>query len=163
MADEISVLGIAMSSQKGAVIVSRVIVRMRDDQVEIEPLEEWHGTPGDEERSLVDLLDALVNTLDRKRSRAPVALAIKRTESTSGRPTVQYDQKVRVEGAAMAAVASQGRRCFSYRRNQLGPGRDLEESAAAHSSYASGQNEQEAIAAACTALTQLLDDDEFES
>jgi hypothetical protein len=163
MADDIAVLGIAASSQKGAVTVSRVIVRLRDGELEVEPMEAWQGTPRDEARSLMDLHDTLVNTLDRKRAGAPLALAIKRTESTRGRPTKQYDQKVRVEGVAMAAAASQGRRFFGYRTIQLGDGRELEAAAATHGSYPAGQHEQEATAAACAALAELLDDGELDS
>lgn len=162
MADEIAVLGVAATSQKGAVTVSRVIVRVRDDAVEVEPLEAWQATPRDESRSMLDLVDALANTLDRKRTGAPAAVALKRSESTRGRPTTQYDQKVRAEGAAMIATSSQGRRYFAYRTNQLGEGRDLEAEATAHPAYPSGKQEQEAVAAACTALAELLNEGELD-
>src|SRR5262245_40704747 len=119
MADEIAVLGIASSSQSGAVKVERVIVRTSGETVEVELLEAWQGTPKDEARSLQDLVDSLRNVLDRKRPTAPIALAVKRSESTRGRPTSAYDQKIRVEAAAMVATAGEGRRYFAYRTGQL--------------------------------------------
>jgi hypothetical protein len=161
LADELAVLGIATTSQRGALTAYRVIVRLRDDDsVEVEPLEAWQGTPRDEARSMNDLVDALANTLDRKRNGAPTALAVKRTESTRGRPTKQYDQKVRAEGAAMVATAAQGRRYFAYRTNQLRESRGLTAEAAAHRGYPSAKEEQDAVAAACTAIAELLDERE---
>jgi hypothetical protein len=130
------VLGIATNSHKDALIVSRVIVRLRTDgSIQVEPLTAWQGTPRDEARSMNDLVDALANTLDPKRRGAPVAIALKRTESTRGRPTKQYDQKVRAEGAAMVAASTQGRRYFKYRTTQLGKDRALTAEAAAHKAY----------------------------
>jgi len=130
-------------------------VRVRDGSVIVEPLKPWKGTATDELRSIGDLLDALANTLDRKRTGAPDALALKRTETTRARPTKQYDQKIRAEGAAMIAAASQGKRYFHYRKNQLGRGSDLAEKAGAHSKYPAGAEAQDAVAAACAALTEL--------
>jgi hypothetical protein len=156
-----AVIGIATSSQKGALIVSRVIVRLQDDDsIEVAPLEAWRGTPRDEARSLNDLVDALANTLDRKRPGAPVAIAVKRSEITRGKPTTQYDQKVRAEGAAMIAASTQGRRYLSYRTNQLGDGGELNAEAAQHNAYPSSKEGQEAVAAACSALAELLDERE---
>lgn len=109
-----------------------------------------------------DLVDALANLLDRKRPGAPVALAMKRSEITRGRPTTQYDQKVRAESAAMVAAASQGRRYFAYRTNQLGEGRDLEAEAATHDRYPKDKLAQEAVAAACAALAELVNEGEVD-
>src|SRR5579862_2025446 len=155
MADGIGVLGIATSSQRGALIVERVIVRRTGDElIDIEQLEAWQGTPRDEARSMHDLVDALANALDRRRPGAPVAIAVKRSETTRGRPTTQYDQKTRAEGAAMVAATSQGRPYFAYRTNQLSDGRHLEAAAATHPQYPPDQLAQDAVAAACTALTE---------
>jgi hypothetical protein len=160
VADELAVLGIATSSRDGALIVSRVIVRLTGDDVEVERLKPWQGTPRDEARSQRDLVDALGNVLDRKRDGAPEALAVKRPESPVSRPTVPYDQKTRAEGAAMIAATSQGRRYFSYRKGQLGHGEALNEAAKAHANYPSAEGEQDAVAAACAALAELVDDSE---
>jgi hypothetical protein len=160
MADEIAVLGIATSSKEDALHVYRVIVRLIEDgSVEVEPLETWRGTPRDEARSMNDLSDALGNTLDMKRRGAPQALAVKRTESTSGRPTKQYDQKIRAEGVAMVAASAQGRRYFQFRTQQLGRGADLAHAASEHDSYPTKRESQEAVAAACAALVQLRSED----
>jgi hypothetical protein len=110
-----------------------------------------------------DLVDALTNTLDRKRHGAPIALAVKRTESTMGRPTTQYDQKVRAEGAAMVAASAQGRRYFPYRRNQLGDGADLAAEASSHRAYPSDKEGVEAVAAACAAISELRSERERNS
>jgi hypothetical protein len=156
MADEIAVLGVATSSARGALTVHRVIVRVaEDDAVVVEPLKAWQGAPNDETRSIGDLVDALGNILDPKRRGSPEALALKRAESTRGRPTKQYDQKTRAEAAAMIAALGQGRRYFQYRTNQLGPGRDLNDVACEHSGYPSTKEGQEAVAAACAAVADL--------
>jgi hypothetical protein len=155
MADEIAVLGITTSSRSDALHVYRAIVRLKEDgAVEVEALETWRGTPRDEARSMKDLADALANSLDNRRPGAPEALALKRTEST-GRPTVQYDQKIRAEGVAMVAASGQGRRYFHYRTQQLGPGADLATAAAKHPDYPRGKEAREAVAAACAALARL--------
>jgi hypothetical protein len=153
--DEIVVLGIATSSTSGALTVHRVVVRAEGDKVSVEQLEPWKGTPNDEIRSIGDLVDALSNNLDRKRNAAPMALALKRTESTRGRPTKQYDQKIRAEGAAMIAASSQGRRYFQYRTNQLGPAEALASVASSHGGYPTAKEAREAVTAACAALAEL--------
>jgi hypothetical protein len=161
MADELAVLGIATTSRNGTLTVYRVIVRAPGDgTVEVEPLASWQSTRRDEVRSISDLVDALGNILDRKRNGAPDALAAKRAESTQGRPSSAYDQKIRAEAAAMVAAASQGRRYFAYRTNQLGDGRELVEAASQAEAYPSEKEEKEAVAAACTALAQLRNEDE---
>lgn len=76
------------------------------------------------------------------------------------RPTVPYDQKTRAEGAAMVAASSQGRRYFGYRKGQLGDGRGLNEAAKSHSDYPSTEGEQDAVAAACAALAELVNEGE---
>jgi hypothetical protein len=156
VADEgTAVLGVATSSSRGVLVVRRVVVRFRDKGVEVEPLQTWRGTANDEFRSIADLVDTLANVLDPKREGAPLAIAVKRTESTRGRPTNQYDQKTRAEGAAMTAAASQGRRYFQYRSNQLGRGTRLSELASVSGDYPADSEGTDAVAAACAALAEL--------
>lgn len=141
--------------------VYRVIVRVADSgDVEVEPLAAWRSTAQDEARSMNDLVDALSNTLDRRRRGAPRMIAVKRTESTQGRPTKAYDQKTRAEAAAMIAASAQGRRYIHYRTTQMKGGDDLHRSATSHGGYPSVKEEQEAVAAACAALAELLQDAE---
>lgn len=155
-------LGIATTSQRGALTVYRVIVRLAGGEaVQVETLEAWQGTPRDEARSMNDLVDALANALDPKRAGAPSAIAVKRTESSVGRPSNPYDKKIRAEAAAMIAAAGQGRRYFQYRTNQLSPGKDLHAKAVSQSGYPSVKEEREAVAAACTALAELVDEREL--
>lgn len=164
MSDISAVLGIATTSSKETLTVYRVIVRRGDaDVVTVETLERWQSTPQDEARSMADLVDALVNTLDRRRTGAPEALAVKRTEAGRGRPTKDYDQKTRAEGVAMIAATRQGRRYFQYRSQQLGEGQRLHEAAKRHGGYPSSKEEQAAVAAACAALAQLNSGDEADS
>jgi hypothetical protein len=160
MTDDIAVLGIATSSSRGVLTVYRVIVRLSDDGVAVEPMEPWQGTAADETRSMGDLVDALANTLDRKRDGAPQGLAAKRTESTLGRPSNPYDQKIRAEGVAMVAASSQGRPYFAYRTNQLTKGDDLRDQAARHDAYPATGEARDALAAACEALAELRGDRE---
>jgi hypothetical protein len=155
MADPVAVLGIATSSSAGVLTVYRMIVGIADEQVSVERLEPWRGSAADEARSMGDLVDALSNTLDRRRQDAPQALAVKRTESTFRRPSNAYDQKIRAEGVAMVAASSQGRPYFAYRTNQLTRGGDLRREAADHPQYPSSDEDQDAVAAACEALAAL--------
>jgi hypothetical protein len=124
--------------------------------VYVESLEAWQGTPRDEMRTIGDLVGALSNTLDQARRDAPVALAVKRPEVPVRKPTAQYDQKTRAEGAAMIAAASQGCRYFAYRKSQLAPGDGHAAQAARHASYPSDSLGRDAVAAACAALARLL-------
>jgi hypothetical protein len=156
VASDTAVLGIATSSSKGKLTVYRVIVRSAGDAVTVERLEEWQSTPHDEARSMADLVDALANSLDQKRRGAAEAIAVKRTESSQGRPTTAYDQKTRAEAAAMIAASLQGRPYFHYRTQQLGDGRELHEIASRQTGYPVQKEEREAVAAACTALAELL-------
>jgi hypothetical protein len=160
VADGLAVLGISASSQAGTVTVARIVVRLSGSaSVELESLESWRTAARDEDRTMVDLADALSNVLDRKRPGAPVALAVKRPENV-GRPTIQYDQKTRVEGAAMIAAAGQGRRYFGFRRSQLGVGRQYAEAAAQAAAYPSDTVGRDAVAAASAALAKLVDEGE---
>jgi hypothetical protein len=160
---ELAVLGIATSSSAGVLTVHRAIVRLNEDEMSIEPMETWRGTANDEARSFGDLVDALSNALDRKRQGAPAALAVKRAESTVGRPSNPYDQKVRAEGVAMVAAASQGRGYFAYRTNQLTDGDDLRRQASGLAEYPETSEGQDAVDAACEALARLRSGDETDA
>jgi hypothetical protein len=155
--DELAVLGLATSISDSALIVHRVVVRVSNGDVELNVMDAWKAIRKDEARSLGDLADALSNSLDRKRERAPDALAIKRVESPiRGRPSGSYDQRTRAEGAAMIAAASQGARYFGYRAVEIRPrGKALREAAAALPQYPADDDRRDAIAAACAALSDL--------
>jgi hypothetical protein len=159
VATEAAVLGIATSSSKEKLTVYRVIVRADGDAVTVERLEQWQSTPRDEARSMADLVDALANSLDNQRRGPAEAIAVKRTESSQGRPTKAYDQKTRAEAAAMIAASLQGKPYFQYRTQQLGDGRELHKIAATERGYPAQKEEREAVAAACAALAELLDAD----
>jgi hypothetical protein len=153
-------LGVCFTCAGEAVKARRVLVEVADGEVSITRLEPWSGAAGDEARSVGDLLDALTNPLDRVGSDGAVALAVKRAESTRGRPTKDYDQKMRAEGVAMTAAAAQGRPYRGYRTNQLTRGSQLRQLAQSHADYPSDARDRDAVAAACEVLAELAKRDE---
>jgi hypothetical protein len=137
--------------------VHRVLVRVEGDALDLTFMPAWRATRNDEARSLADLVDALSNTLDRKRSEAPAAVAVKRVETPfRGKPGKSYDQRTRAETTAMVAASQQGIRYFGFRTNEIrSRGKDLRISAEAHAEYPDDTDLRDAIHAACAALSAL--------
>lgn len=154
---ELAVLGLATSISNSALVVHQAVVAMTAEGVVVKPMTAWRASRQDEARSLADLIDALSNTLDRKRSGAPELVAVKRVESPiRGRPSKGYDQRTRAEGAAMVAAASQGARYFAYRANEIRPrGEKLRELASQVEGYPQDEERRDAVHAACAALSEL--------
>ena len=157
MSDDVAVLGLASRGDSDRLSVWRVEVQVKGDgSVDVVELDPWQGTRGrDDASQLIDVHDAIVNSLDSPRLGTISAVAVKRAESPRGRPSNPYDRKVRFEGAAMLAAHKQGKRYFDYRKNQLGRGSDLAEQARATASTPLGVEALEALEAACAALRDL--------
>lgn len=155
------VLGVSSRAGGERLTVHTVIVSTRDDgRIEIEVRDGWRGTKGqDAGRELTDLHDALCNLLDGGPSGSPEAIAVKRVEPPPrGRPPATYDDRIRLEAAAMLAAIARNRRYFGYRRNELGRGGELCTKARDSASWPDGVEAQEAVDAACAALSDLLAD-----
>jgi hypothetical protein len=158
MADEpLAILGLSTGVLDEALIVHRVVVRATDGEVSLTVTPAWRATRKDEARSLADLVDALSNALDRKRSEAPDGLAIKRVETpVRGKPSKSYDKRTRAEAAAMVAASHQGSRYFGYRTNEIKPrGKSLRTSVEQLGDYPDDPDLRDAINAACAALSEL--------
>ena len=158
MTDEsLTVLGLSTAVADGTLVVHRAVVTARQGQITVKVLESWQATRNDEARSLSDLVDALTNSLDRKRANAPEAVAIKRVEvPLRGKPPKSYDQRTRAEGAAMVAAASQGVGYFGYRLVEIRPrGQHLREAAASLPEYPGAEEQRHAVDVACAALAEL--------
>jgi hypothetical protein len=157
MSDDLVALGLASRGDGDRLSVWLVEVRLNaDNAVDVTVLERWQGTRGrDDASQLIDVHDVIVNALDSPRLGPIKAVAVKRAESTPGRPSNPYDRKIRFEGAAMLAAHAQGKRYFGYRKIQLGRGKELAERARAAAGAPSDAESLEALDAACAALSDL--------
>jgi hypothetical protein len=157
VADEVTVLGLATRGEKDRLSVWLVEVHFEaDGSIAVVELDPWQATSGaDEGSQLVDVHDAIVNALDAPRLGPVEAVAVKRVEMPRGRPSGSYDRRLRFESAAMMAARRQGKRYFSYRRNQLGRGSHVSARARSADGAPTSTEALEALDASCAGLGDL--------
>ncbi len=157
MLEEVAVLGLASRGDSDRLSVWLVEVRLAEGgDVQLATLEPWQATRGrDDASQLIDVHDAISNTIDAPRLGPIAAVAVKRVESPRGRPSNPYDRRLRFEGAAMLAAHGAGKRYFAYRSNQLGRGTELASKAREATGAPADAEALEALDAACAALSDL--------
>lgn len=157
MSDEAVVLGATCSAAGDRLSVWFVVLRCNaDGSIDVLELDPWYATKGtDEPSQLVDVHDATVNRIDAKRLGDVDAAAVKRTEMPPGRPSKQYDRKVRFEASVMMAAQAAGKRYHSYRTQEIRSRSEWVEAALGAPGAPEGKEARDALIAACAALSDL--------
>lgn len=158
MSDGAVVLGLASRGDKDRLSIWIVEVGVDEGGASaIRVREPWQGTKGrDDASQLCDANAAIANALDAPALGARIeGVAVKRTEVGRGRPSTPYDRRIRFEAAAMLAALGKGRLYSAYRTNQLRPGAALAERVLRLSDAPGGDEDREAVSAACVALCDL--------
>lgn len=154
-----AVIGIASRAggQRLTVTIAAVSV---DDKgcVDIDVRESWRGNKNQaSSHELTDLHDAIGNLLSGGAGQPLEGIAVKRVEQPQrGRPPGTYDDRIRLEAVAMLAAVATNTPFFSYRRKEMARGSELSAKARECNNWPDDDESQEAVDAACAALSDLL-------